>query len=179
MTENLKVTHYRNGDEIQNVPEAEWGGFGFGIYGYYQNDSSNVENYGILYNIYAANDDRGICPEGWDVPTLDEWVELISYLGESAGGKLKSTGTIEAGNGLWYSPNTGATNESGFSAHPGGKRGGGFGIGSGLGYVSNFLASGDNNPGMIDIVYINYNDSMALFHNVLGGHLGRSSDSLY
>ena len=67
---------------------------------------------------------QGICPAGWHLPTDAEWTILTTFLGgESiAGGKMKTTGTIEAGTGLWYAPNTGATNESGFSALPGGCR---------------------------------------------------------
>ena len=67
---------------------------------------------------------QGICPAGWHLPTDAEWTILTTFLGgESiAGGKMKTTGTIEAGTGLWYAPNTGATNSSGFSALPGGYR---------------------------------------------------------
>ncbi|MEI7982544.1 MAG: fibrobacter succinogenes major paralogous domain-containing protein [Bacteroidota bacterium] len=65
---------------------------------------------------------KGICPTGWYIPTDPEWTTLTAFLGgiSVAGGKMKSTGTIEAGTGLWYAPNTGATNESGFTAIPGG-----------------------------------------------------------
>jgi uncharacterized protein (TIGR02145 family) len=79
-----------------------------------------VETYGYLYDWETACD---VCPDGWHLPTDAEWTELTDYLGENAGGKLKATGTIEAGTGLWYDPNTGATNETGFTALPGGGRG--------------------------------------------------------
>ena len=74
---------------------------------------------GFLYNWYAVNTAK-ICPNGWHVPSETEWTELVNFLGgESvAGGKTKTTGTIEAGNGLWYQPNVDATNETGFSALP-------------------------------------------------------------
>src|SRR5690606_12297955 len=72
-----------------------------------------------LYDWETACD---VCPDGWHLPTDAEWTELTDYLGENAGGKLKATGTIEAGTGLWYDPNTGATNETGFTALPGGNR---------------------------------------------------------
>jgi uncharacterized protein (TIGR02145 family) len=64
----------------------------------------------------------GICPTGWHIPTDDEWTTVTNFLGGEgvAGGKMKSPGTVEAGTGLWSSPNTGATNESGFTALPGG-----------------------------------------------------------
>jgi len=67
---------------------------------------------------------QGICPSGWYLPTDAEWTSLSTILGgESvAGGKMKSTGTIQGGTGLWYTPNTGATNESGFTGLPGGNR---------------------------------------------------------
>jgi uncharacterized protein (TIGR02145 family) len=67
---------------------------------------------------------QGICPNGWHVPTDGDWTILSDYLGgESvAGGKMKSIGTINAGTGLWYAPNEGATNESGFTGLPGGYR---------------------------------------------------------
>lgn len=92
-----------------------------GNYWAYDNDNSNVETYGYLYDWETACD---VCPDGWHLPTDAEWTELTDYLGENAGGKLKATGTIEAGTGLWYDPNTGATNETGFTALPGGGRDG-------------------------------------------------------
>ena len=120
MVENLKVTHYRNGDVIPNVTDTtEWGNLSTGAYCEYDNNSSIVETYGRLYNWYAVSDSRKIAPEGWHVPSSEEWQTLVDYLGgaDVAGGKLKETGTEH-----WNSPNTGATNESGFSALPGGRR---------------------------------------------------------
>src|SRR5690606_8226 len=81
--------------------------------------TGNYATYGALYNWTAA---MNACPDGWHLPTDAEWTELTDYLGENAGGKLKATGTIEAGTGLWYDPNTGATNKTGFTALPGGLR---------------------------------------------------------
>jgi uncharacterized protein (TIGR02145 family) len=79
--------------------------------------------YGKLYNHYAVMDTRGLCPTGWHVPTDGEWTTLETFLGGSsvAGGALKSTATQPTPGG-WLSPNTGATNSSGFSAGPGGLR---------------------------------------------------------
>ncbi|MBN1999215.1 hypothetical protein JW935_16775 [candidate division KSB1 bacterium] len=131
MAENLKVTKYRNGDPIPNVTSnSEWANLTTGAYCNYDNNDSYVSTYGRLYNWYAVNDSRGLAPAGWHVPTDAEWKQLEMYLGMSQseanetgyrgtdeGGKLKETGT-----GHWSSPNTGATNESGFSGLPGGYR---------------------------------------------------------
>jgi len=96
----------------------------------YNNDESNCVIYGGLYQwnemmqYVTTPGVKGICPTGWHVPTDAEWTTLTTFLGGSsvAGGKMKSTGTIEAGTGLWYYPNSGATNESGFTAFPAGYR---------------------------------------------------------
>jgi uncharacterized protein (TIGR02145 family) len=120
MAENLKVTHYRNGDVIPNVTDGTaWTGLTTGAYCEYNNDVSNVATYGRLYNWYAVVDSRNMAPVGWHVPTDAEWQTLVDYLGGDAvaGGKMK-----EAGTSHWLSPNSYATNESGFSALPAGCR---------------------------------------------------------
>jgi len=131
MAENLKVTHYQNGDLIPNITDSlQWTNLTSGAYCNYNNDVNNVATYGRLYNWYAVDDSRSIAPVGWHVPSDDEWKELEMYLGMSQsdadasgwrgtdeGGKMKETGTTH-----WNSPNTGATNSSGFSALPGGWR---------------------------------------------------------
>jgi uncharacterized protein (TIGR02145 family) len=127
MVENLKTTRYRNGDSIPNVLESTyWIFLNSGAYCNYNNDTAFVETYGRLYNWYAAIDPRNIAPEGWHVPSNDEWITLINFLeGDSlAGGKMKEKGTSH-----WRSPNTGATNESGFKALPGGTRIDNYGFG--------------------------------------------------
>ena len=132
MAENLKVSHYRNGDAIPTGhSESEWSNLSTGAYAVYGGNESNADTYGYLYNWYAVDDSRNIAPEGWHVPTDAEWTILTDYLGGSnvAGGKMK-----EAGMSHWWSPNTGATNESGFTALPGGYRGYGggyYGMGGG------------------------------------------------
>ena len=78
--------------------------------------------YGLLYNWYAVNDAGGIAPDGWRIPTDDDWTDLTNELGAGAGGAMKTTGTLDDGTGLWNAPNTGATNSSGFSGLPGGRR---------------------------------------------------------
>ncbi|MCX6159147.1 MAG: fibrobacter succinogenes major paralogous domain-containing protein [Ignavibacteriae bacterium] len=118
MAENLNVEHYRNGDSILQVQDAkEWSILTTGAWCYYENNSENGKTNGKLYNLYAVNDSRGLAPEGWHIPNKAEFAQLSNYLGgdEIAGGKLKSTT-------LWYNPNTGATNESGFTIYPGGSR---------------------------------------------------------
>ena len=131
MAENLKTTTYRNGDPIvSGLSATQWAGTTSGAWAHYNGDSSLDCPYGKLYNFYACSDARQLCPTGWHVPTDGEWSVLINQFDPSAqgginwsnfaGGPLKSTGTIQAGTGLWNGPNTGATNASGFSALPGG-----------------------------------------------------------
>ncbi|NIP43221.1 MAG: hypothetical protein GWO41_07980 [candidate division Zixibacteria bacterium] len=131
MMGNLKVTHYRNGDPIQHVTDGStWYGLSTGAFCNYNNNEGNVAVYGRLYNWYAVSDSRNLAPEGWHIPTDAEWKQLEMHLGMSQaeadntglrgtteGGKLKEAGTAH-----WNSPNTGATNESGFTALPGGYR---------------------------------------------------------
>ena len=125
MTENLKTTKYRDGSEIPRVTDnTEWSSLTTGAYCWYKNDEAKYRDlYGAYYNFYAVNTGK-LCPTGWHVPTDTEWTELINYLGgNSTGGKLKETGTIfSSPPGYWYSPNTDATNETGFSARAGGQR---------------------------------------------------------
>jgi len=150
MAENLKVTHYRNGDAIPNVINAtDWSNLTTGAYCNYDNDDSYVSTYGSLYNWYAVNDTKQIAPAGWHVPTDEEWKQLEMHLGMSPseaddigwrgtneGGKLKETGTTH-----WYSPNTGATNESGFNALPGGRTSGTY---YNMGHNAGFWSSTEN-----------------------------------
>jgi uncharacterized protein (TIGR02145 family) len=128
MAENLRTTSYANGDPIPNVTDfIQWQNLTTGAWAHYDNDSQYEKPYGKLYNWYAVADPRNVCPVGWHVPSDAEWTVLTDYLGGEAvaGGKMKSTGTQ-----YWQSPNTAATNESGFSGLPGGVRdyySGGFG----------------------------------------------------
>jgi uncharacterized protein (TIGR02145 family) len=119
MAENLKVTKYNDGIAIPNVTDnTAWRELTTGALCDYDNTPSNSETYGKLYNWHAVNTGK-LCPTGWHVPSDAEWTELTDYLGgtSDAGGKLKETGTTH-----WNSPNTGATNETGFTALPGGYR---------------------------------------------------------
>jgi uncharacterized protein (TIGR02145 family) len=119
LLENLKVTHYRNGDIIPNVTSnGEWEHLRTDAYCNYKNNDSITLIYGRLYNWYAANDPRNICPKGWHIPSYSEWWVLVNYLGGEfiAGGKMKETGQEH-----WFM-NYKATNESGFTGLPGGYR---------------------------------------------------------
>ena len=120
LKENLKVTHYRNGNAITNTTDSTtWGALTTGAYCNYNNDTTNSTIYGKLYNFYSVADERYLCPIGWHVPSDAEWTNLTTYLGgvSIAGGKLKETGTNH-----WQYPNAGATNETGFTALPAGFR---------------------------------------------------------
>jgi uncharacterized protein (TIGR02145 family) len=122
MSQNLKTTHYRNGDLIgttvpatlnitsESSPKYQWASNG---------NESNVAAYGRLYTWYAITDSRNVCPTGWHVPTYADWTTLITFVGGEniGGGNLKETGIAH-----WNSPNTGATNESGFTALSSGYR---------------------------------------------------------
>jgi len=125
MAENLNVNHFRDGSLIVNITDnAEWSSTTSGAFSYYSNDKNHVDIYGTLYNWYAVNGDidgdgikdKELAPEGWHIPTDEEWTELENYLGGSsiAGMKLKST------NG-WFSDGNG-TDDVGFTALPGGYR---------------------------------------------------------
>lgn len=122
LLENLKTTHYNNGDLIgttdpinkdisqEVTPKYQWA---------YAGDEGNVAIYGRLYTFDVIEDSRGIAPVGWRVASDEDWTYLASYLGgESvAGGKLKDVEFTH-----WLTPNTGASNVSGFTAIPGGAR---------------------------------------------------------
>jgi len=122
MAENLKTTKYRNGDPILNVTEnTSWNSLTTGAYCWYDNDATTYKNtYGALYNWFAVNTGK-LAPIGWHVPTDAEWTALTDYFGGEtvAGDKLKETGINN-----WISTNSVVTNESGFTALPGGMRGG-------------------------------------------------------
>jgi uncharacterized protein (TIGR02145 family) len=121
LVENLKVTHYQNGESIPNVMDPiTWSSLTAGAYCNYNNIDTIADTYGHLYNWQAVNDIRKIAPAGWHVPTNAEWIILENYFGGSsvAGGKIKEADTIH-----WNSPNVGATNESGFTGLPGGNCG--------------------------------------------------------
>jgi uncharacterized protein (TIGR02145 family) len=133
MVENLKVTHYRNGDPIPVMTnDSMWGELTNAAYCDYNNYPPNSKIYGKLYNFYAVSSKRNLAPKGWHVPTEKEWETLeitlgmtkdtaskcFGFRGTTEGGQLKETDTIH-----WKGANIGATNSSGFTALPGGSRG--------------------------------------------------------
>jgi uncharacterized protein (TIGR02145 family) len=145
MVENLKTTRYRNGDSIattypdtldisnENFPKYQWA---------YSSDESNAASFGRLYTWYAVIDSRSICPVGWHVPIKAEWDTLTHFLGgeKAAHGKLKEVGTTH-----WKSPNTDATNASGFTGLPGGGHAAWAGIFSNIGKYGHFWSATEYN----------------------------------
>ena len=123
MAENLKVTKYRNGDNITHILKNSTVSFAWynntdGAYGYYNDIAENRDTYGMLYNWNAVDNSssRYICPEGWHVPTDSEFSDLVDGLGSNPGAKLKEKGTVH------WSTDPGTSNTSGFTALPAGNR---------------------------------------------------------
>ena len=154
IAENLKVTHYRNGDAIPNVTDNnEFSNVTTGAYSSYDNGGVDIDIYGLLYNWYAVKENRNIAPEGWHIPTDTEWKQLEMYLGMNQieventdwrgtdeGDKLKITGTT-----YWDAPNDGANNVFGFSALPGGYRHNGIGVFGDVGRAGYWWSSTEGN----------------------------------
>jgi uncharacterized protein (TIGR02145 family) len=179
MAENLKAVRYSNGDPIPNVTDAlQWIGLTTGAWVYGSNDSATYDcPYGRMYNWYAVADPRNVCPAGWHAPTDLDWQVLETELGmpaselntfgwrggvQNVGGKLKS-----AGSQYWITPNNFGTNESGWSALPGGFRSSTNGV-FGLGPYSGLWWSSTENG-----------STNAWLRNLDGwaGSIARSSDS--
>ena len=157
--ENLKVTHYRNGDPVPYVSSrSQWKNITSGVYCAYDNDENNADIYGYLYNWYALNDSRNIAPEGWHVPTDAEWktmemalgmsqseVDGIEYRGIDEGSRL-------AGNAdLWMDgdlENSGSFGASGFSALPGSFRNSDGDFHFPLGLLAFFWSASDSSSDM-------------------------------
>ncbi len=123
MTENLDVDKFRNGDPIPQAKSKEEWDKANSLYGgpawcYYNNDSTNGEKYGKLYNWFAIDDPRGLAPKGWKIPTSEDWGHLIEFLGGDrlAGKKLKHNNSWAD----WEGKSCNGNNESGFAGLPGG-----------------------------------------------------------
>jgi uncharacterized protein (TIGR02145 family) len=116
---NLDVTTYQNGEFIERADLAFNNNITTPAWCYYAHNAANNATYGKLYNGYAVNDTRNICPVGFRVPTQSDFNTLATSIGGNAnGGKLKEAGTVH-----WTTPNTGATNTTAFSGLPGGYMG--------------------------------------------------------
>jgi uncharacterized protein (TIGR02145 family) len=129
--QNLQVSHYKNGATIPTgISDLQWSTLTSGAYAIYNSVGANNTVYGKLYNWYAVAYPAGLCPAGWHVSTESDWNKMTHYLdffadtsctgcasSASAGGALKEINTAH-----WSSPNAGATNNSGFTALPGGLR---------------------------------------------------------
>jgi uncharacterized protein (TIGR02145 family) len=156
MAENLRSSTYANGDPIPNVTDGnQWADLTTGAWAHYDNNPSYEDPYGKLYNWYAVADPRNVCPAGWHVPTDGEWQQLELALGmpanevlsqdgdrgvaQNVGGRMKSTGTQ-----YWNAPNTGATNESGFSGLPGGGRSSNNGVFFNLGNLGRWYSASES-----------------------------------
>jgi uncharacterized protein (TIGR02145 family) len=158
MLENLKVTKYNNGTSIPLVTaDNSWSSLTTSGYCWYNNDyASNGSVYGALYNWYAVNTGN-LCPTGWHVPTDTELTTLTNYLGgiSVTGGKLKETGTTH-----WNTPNSDATNTSGFTGLPGGYRSGSSGIFGNIGRFGNWWSSTEANSVSSLDMGLAYNDGI-------------------
>jgi uncharacterized protein (TIGR02145 family) len=122
MAENLRTTTYRNGEAIPRINgNSEWAGLSTGAFCNFNNTENidTIATFGRLYNWYIIADVRQLAPNGWHIPTDEEWTTLITFLGGEfvAGGKMKEK---EAPH--WSEPDPNATNESGFTALPAGMR---------------------------------------------------------
>ena len=156
MAENLKVTKYRNGDNITHITtNSDWPNDTDGAYGDYNNNPTNSDTYGRLYNWYAVDNSSGLCPEGWHVPTSEEYNALKTHLGTNAGQKMKEAGTEH-----WNSTQQGTdSNSSGFTALPAGLRVYNSGTFSSVG-VYNYLWVSDSNGSNATFWYLNTNSTL-------------------
>jgi uncharacterized protein (TIGR02145 family) len=158
--ENLRTKKYRSGALIPVKTNTDTSTLVGQMY-YYSNDSlTNYSVYGALYNWKATQSSDSLCPVGWHVPSDAEWTTLTTFLSSNQGGKLKGTGTT-----YWSSTNTGATNESGFSALPGGLRGSGGSFFDVRNYAF-FWSATENDNGNAWIRYLAY----------FNGNVNRSSN---
>lgn len=121
MAENLRTTSYANGDAIAEVGGTSWSGLSTGAYCWHSSNADSSVIFGLLYNFHTVADDRNVCPDGWHVPSVDEWNSLIAYIDPTAqldtnpqstvaGARMKSTDSDH-----WQEPNNEANNLSGFS----------------------------------------------------------------
>jgi uncharacterized protein (TIGR02145 family) len=163
MAENLRSSTFSDGSVIPEISVAtDWNELTSPGLCWYDNDEvSNKETYGALYNYYSVVS-GSLCPAGWHVPSMDEWQQLRDVLGDTitGGGKLKEEGTLH-----WKSPNTGAVNSYGFTALPAGIRY--FeGTYNSVTYFTSYWSSteADNNKAWCFSLY--YNDAVAAINSI-------------
>ena len=159
LAENLRTTKYNDGIQIPLVADgASWAALTTPGYCWYDNNTANKSIYGGLYNWYVVNTGK-LCPAGWHVPTDPEFMVLVDFLGSHlmAGGKLKEKGTSH-----WLSPNTDATNESGFTALPGGARSGDNGYFAEIGTGAHFWTNSSFNEA--DAQYIGLSNTAGVVY---------------
>jgi uncharacterized protein (TIGR02145 family) len=129
MVDNLRTTRYADESVIPQVNNiTTWQNTNMGAWSWYDTTNNYDLPYGKLYNWYAVSDVKGLCPAGWHVPTDAEWTVLVTFLdpgavvvngiqSQTAGGLMKESGLAH-----WVYPNDGASNQSGFTGLPGGRR---------------------------------------------------------
>jgi uncharacterized protein (TIGR02145 family) len=171
MVENLKTTKLNNGFRLPMITDSEQWNFSPG-YCWYNNNENYKSIYGALYNQQAINTGL-LCPKGWRIPKPSDWNVLITYLGgeNEAGGKLK-----EAGFAHWLEPNTGASNESGFTALPGGYRT--YNFYTSLGTTGSWWTASDTSLHSSLVLSLFNNASVYMFTNGSGGHSVRCIQGL-
>ena len=171
MKENLKVSKYRNGDNIPtNLNGSQWVSTTNGAYAIYNDDPINNSLYGKLYNGYAVIDSRGLCPVGWHVPTDREWNILIKTIDSSSDttcgagcyNSYVAGAALMGVSALWSSPNSIATNSSGFSGLPGGLRWYDSGSYVGIGQFCRWSSSTQSSPNGL------FNRSLDEFQSYVG-----------
>lgn len=172
MAEDLRTTKYNNGAPIPNITDENvWDVAITGAYANYNNtiDIDTIATFGRLYNWYAVNTGK-LAPKGWHVPSDEEWETLTTYLGGADGsaGKLK-----EIGNTHWEIPNTGATNEIGFTALPGGFRGNS-GVYSNIGYTGFWWSSSESDAGYAALFWYMHYDRIEVSRGPYREQLGFS-----
>ena len=127
MAENLKVTHFRNGDPIPTgYSDDDWANLSEGAFCFYNDEQKNIDIYGNIYNWYAVSDKRGISPEGWHVPSYEEWKKLFDFFEDSVCSQLAGNANLwenvrfqNAGADLRSNPKFGLSK---FNILPGGER---------------------------------------------------------
>lgn len=123
MSENLDVNQFRNGEAIpQAKTDEEWqnaNDLGIPAWCYYDNEEANGINYGKLYNWYAVNDQRGLAPEGWYIPSNNEWNQLALHLNKTFPAQ---TADVSMRSSQGWQDGINSDGRSGFNGFPGGFR---------------------------------------------------------